>query len=803
MKKVILTILLFWGNLHLVFSQITEDQIKASMLYLICEYIEWPKDKTSQNFSIGILGNKASLYNELKLIAQNKKQLKGKNIGLQSLEINNIPSTINVLWVPAQFHEQIETLLKHCQTNSILMVTEELDNKVFSVINIYFNPQKQSVNFEVNKQNLILSKFNYRDELLLYGGNIIDVKELYQSTQSLLEEETRKVNKLSGQILEKDKEIESKNRQILSLNTDIEKSKRTLTGLADSIANMTAVITIQANQIEQKRSELFTLNSGFEKISRQKTMNEKKVKDKEAELKILDSKIKERENIISRQSENIEQKESEIKKKNQVVFILTSLGIVVLTLSIFLFWAYRTKINYNKILSTKVELRTRELNKANVELKDEIEKRIQFEEELKKSERNYREIFNSVSDFIVIQDPNGSVIDVNNPMLLAFGYSKEEIVKLSIGDLSSEEDGYTNSVANEKFAKVREKGFLSFDWLSKAKDGRKFWTIVTLTTTNIGGDDRVMALVRDNDENKRNEIALEQYRNNLEKLVKEKTDDLESANEELKSTNEELFDKNEIISNQNSILKSTLQHLQETQSQLLQAEKMASLGVLTAGVAHEINNPLNYIQGASLALEKHFEETGIERNQQTDFLFKSIKEGVERASKIVQGLNQFSRKSRKNDEKCDLHTILDNCLMMLNNQIKHRIVVERSYKAGSYTVLGNVGKLHQVFLNILTNASQAIASEGKITLTTGDIGNSVRVEIRDSGEGISEENLSRITDPFFTTKEPGKGTGLGLSITYNIIQEHNGKLEFESDPGKGTLVRVILPVNALEYEGQA
>ncbi len=284
-------------------------------------------------------------------------------------------------------------------------------------------------------------------------------------------------------------------------------------------------------------------------------------------------------------------------------------------------------------------------------------------------------------------------------------------------------------------------------------------------------------------------------KSSLEILVKERTEELETANEELISVNEELFDKNSVIELQNSKLNITLQHLKETQSQLLQSEKMSSLGILTAGVAHEINNPLNYIMGAYIGLKNYFLEFPPVKSERIYTLLSCIDEGVDRASKIVVGLNQFSRNSENNDENCNIHSIIDNCLAMLNNQLENRIAIQKSYFEKELYVLGNTGKLHQVFLNILTNAIQSIENDGSISISTHILSKEGVIKISDTGVGIVKEDITKLTVPFYTTKDPGKGTGLGLSISYNIIKEHSGKISFKSEVGKGTIVSISLPLN--------
>ena len=175
-------------------------------------------------------------------------------------------------------------------------------------------------------------------------------------------------------------------------------------------------------------------------------------------------------------------------------------------------------------------------------------------------------------------------------------------------------------------------------------------------------------------------------------------------------------------------------------------------------------------------------------------LIEGINEGVHRAANIVKSLNHYSRKNDSKIADCNIHAIIDNCLVILQNQIKNRIEIEKIYTDGKYVITGNEGKLHQVILNILTNAIHAIEKQGVITIKIGSKKSNIIISIKDSGSGISKENLSKIFDPFFTTKEAGKGTGLGLSIAYNIVKDHNGTLEVNSEVNKGTEFKIILPL---------
>lgn len=233
----------------------------------------------------------------------------------------------------------------------------------------------------------------------------------------------------------------------------------------------------------------------------------------------------------------------------------------------------------------------------------------------------------------------------------------------------------------------------------------------------------------------------------------------------------------------------SMKQLQETTQKLIQSEKMASLGVLSAGVAHEINNPLNFIRGGIEVMEKGLKEEG--KEFEVDPYIHVIKEGLERAATIVNSLSHFSRQTKAMDEPCNLHEILDNSLVMLQHKLKYKGVVKKEYDNSAAIILGNEGKLHQAFINFIANAEHAIDENGVITLKTMVTEKRVTVEISDTGVGISRENINKISDPFFTTKPVGKGTGLGLSITYNIIEEHRGTIKVSSKAGKGTKFSIL------------
>jgi signal transduction histidine kinase len=277
-------------------------------------------------------------------------------------------------------------------------------------------------------------------------------------------------------------------------------------------------------------------------------------------------------------------------------------------------------------------------------------------------------------------------------------------------------------------------------------------------------------------------------------VIRKKKQQIELVNSELNIKNEELNTSRQEILQQKDELETTLTNLKETQQKLIQSEKMASIGTLTAGVAHEINNPLNYIMGAKISLENYFNENQSADKTTTDFIQQAIAVGIGRIAGIVNGLEQFSRNNNSLEETCKIHEIIDNCLTMLQGILSGKVDLVKEYEKTELAVKGNIGRLHQAFLNILVNAVDAIPDKGTIRLKTSILNTFAVIELIDSGIGIDPKYLMQITDPFFTTKDPGKGTGLGLSIAYSIFTEINGSMKFNSDPGRGTSVLIKLPV---------
>lgn len=270
-----------------------------------------------------------------------------------------------------------------------------------------------------------------------------------------------------------------------------------------------------------------------------------------------------------------------------------------------------------------------------------------------------------------------------------------------------------------------------------------------------------------------------------------------------------------------------LEDLSKAQSQLIASEKMASLGQLTAGIAHEINNPINFITSSLEALKLDFKDLqqlllalfdiknssdtaqiekvlklaseldSVYTTQEMAQLIGSIERGTHRTQEIVKNLRTFSRDTSEEFLLADIHEGLDSTILILEHKLKDRIQLDRQYSILPL-IPCQISRLNQVFLNLLDNAIQAIEEEGQIWVSTKRLEHTVEICIQDTGTGMDDHTQKHLFEPFFTTKSVGEGTGLGLSISYSIIKQHQGRIDIESALGKGTTFTISLPIDKIQ-----
>jgi signal transduction histidine kinase len=336
----------------------------------------------------------------------------------------------------------------------------------------------------------------------------------------------------------------------------------------------------------------------------------------------------------------------------------------------------------------------------------------------------------------------------------------------------------------------------------------------------------VIEMLQDISRQKIAEIALQKVLVDMEKLVSKRTEQLADTNNRLQDDIRKREEAESELRRRNAELVELNEKFALAQEKLIQQEKLASIGQLAAGVAHEINNPIGYIFSNFGSLETYIAnlltmlntyekaESSIESNEvranlvavrekieleyvkeDIPILLNESREGIVRVRKIVQDLKDFSHVDAHQEwQWTNLHQGIDSTLNIVSNEVKYKADVLKEY-GDIPDIECLASQINQVIMNLVVNAAHAISGpRGKITIRTGCMNDKVWIEIEDTGAGIPPDMLPRIFDPFFTTKPVGSGTGLGLSLSYGIVQKHQGTIEVQSEVGRGTCFRITLPV---------
>lgn len=419
---------------------------------------------------------------------------------------------------------------------------------------------------------------------------------------------------------------------------------------------------------------------------------------------------------------------------------------------------------------------------------EDITEKLAAEQALHRSEAHFRAFFERSMVGMATTSPTTGWMEVNPALCDILGYSRDELVRKTWPELTYPDDLAADLVQFKRIL-AGEIDEYEMDKRFIRKDGSVVFAFIAVRCIRLpdGGVDYFVALVQDISERKRYETELAENLNHQRQLNKK---------------------------------------LEEAHNQLLQSEKMASIGQLAAGVAHELNNPIGFVYSNLGTLQNYLrdifqiaeacEAAAVEAANPADFarinalkvekdfdylktdIFQLLNEsadGLERVKKIVKDLKDFSRPGESNWQWADVNQGIDSTLNIVWNELKYKCTVSKHF-GELPRVRCLPSQLNQVFMNLLVNAAQSIETQGEITISTdAPTADSVRIRIADTGKGIPPENINRLFEPFFTTKPVGKGTGLGLSISWGIIQKHHGSIEVASEVGKGTTFTITLPVD--------
>ncbi|MDX6611240.1 MAG: hypothetical protein QOD75_426 [Blastocatellia bacterium] len=415
-------------------------------------------------------------------------------------------------------------------------------------------------------------------------------------------------------------------------------------------------------------------------------------------------------------------------------------------------------------ISTRVILDEQGRLKYTLSSKRDISDRTLAEEALRSSELRYRRLFESAKDgILILNGESGEIVDVNPYLIEMLDLSKEQLTGKELWEIGPFRDIVASKLA---FAKLKERGYIRYENLPlKSREGSIRHVEVVSNTYLAGEDSVIQCNIRDITERKLTEENLRETNHRLEFALVE----LQNKTNELATMTQQLW----------------------------QSSKLATMGELAASVAHELNNPLATI---ALHAEALVGQLGADDPQRRALLV--IEQEVERMATLVSNLLVFCRRSNPQVAPLDICQELTHSLELIEYNLRsHNIDIVLDCATVLPPVLADRQQLHQVFLNLITNASDAMPRGGTLTVRSreGAIAEgqtAVVVEFLDTGTGVQTGDLPRLWEPFFTTKPAGKGTGLGLAICRRTVEEHHGTIEIETGPGRGAMVRISLPATA-------
>jgi len=784
-SKIIIAILLFTLLLcsyGLNAQKISTTDKKVMLIYKFAKNIKWHNEKKLDDFRIGVFSDDENFIKELRILETVK--LKNKEISIiRFKEINEI-TNIQLLVITKDKNQFIEKISSKILGKNTLLISDQCKKKDFIMINFLYSKEKK-VDFETNKRNVMKENLVIMPNLFLLGGTEIDIIELYKESQKSLESVNRKVKGLKNDLINKKKEITKRNNEILKQKIEIEKQKAKLKAQKEEINGQLNTITEQKENLLKNSLELNEQHKQLESKIKESRLQEFEIITSRKILKNLNVEIKNKQNEIEKQKTDITTYESKVERQSVYIYFAVAIAIMLLVMAFIIYRWFLIKKRTAKILTEKeAEIRMLfDIAPLPIVMTSIVSKKARY--------------INKLGEELFKLQPGKALEEISTDYYV-FPEQQKEVISIlrKIGKINNHEVLFKNS------------------------KGEHFDALLSGRITKFNNE--IVFFVAINDITERKKYLEEIKDKNLK--LKEQTEritftnkQLVASEEELRQNGEELTTINEKLAFQKDELAKTLENLHETQSHLIQSEKMASLGVLTAGIAHEINNPVTYINAGIVSLELNINEfneilkisdeitiknTNEKLKQlkelkekldyellipETQKLIGGIKDGTERVTNIVKGLRTFSRLDEDVLKFADIQEGLDSTLIMLRSRYKDRIKIIKNY--GKIAQIECYpGKLNQVFMNVLSNAIDAIESSGSIWITTSygsgeKMENSnnknkfILISIKDNGKGMPEGFKSKIFEPFFTTKVVGKGTGLGLSISHGIIKKHNGTIE--------------------------
>lgn len=837
--NVVISILVLIYGFSTYAQEFTRTEIKSAYIFQIPQYIVWGDSFKSQDvFKIGILGSDNELQKNLNELAKKTKILE-KPVQIKSYNSLKRLDTLNILYISDSWLEKLNDISQAISGEQTLLITDRYSDRTFIMIN-FIDKENGNLEFEVNKANILLEKLKILPKLLLIGGTEIDISELFDATLDSL-------RKAKNDIYLKQTELERINNSMLkkesdlnNLNSRINQQQHSFLEQNEELSRTMSELSMMQNRYAFIKDSMLHKESVFKQQQKDIQAQKRILKNQLTEIDKQNKEIIQQQEEINKQKGTLEAQESKLNTQRILIIIIALMLIITLAMIVITTRQIRISKKTNLMLQNQnlqvehqaleIKLQSKELEKRAIQLKEQ--------NEILEQKRNHlRAIIDNIPDLIYIKDSKSRFINANMRLVRHLGFNQVKDIsgKTDFDFFEKElaEQYYNDEVEIFKTGKPLEKKY------EPGIDNKG--NMLHLQTTKVpvrdseGNIINIVGIGRDVTKEKNAEVKLKKQAETLRAsnaLLEDRSRKIESLNNNLKDSNEKLEYVNKSLREQKEELQTTLDQLKTTQNQLIHSEKMASLGVLTAGIAHEINNPVNFVYAGVNSLKKDFDDLtpvveemqkisstteslesiiktidALKEEYEFDLAFEAIpatiddiRLGATRISEIVASLSKFSRLETKEWLFSNIHEEIESVLILLKNKYKRNIEIVKNF--------GNIpqiecqpGKINQVLMNIISNAIDAIGENpGKITISSFGNNDSVIVSVTDTGEGIKDDVKSKIFDPFFTTKEVGKGIGLGLSITYSIIEEHKGKIRINNPKEGGTEFVIEFPVSQAKKE---
>lgn len=818
-KLFILSVIIIFQQICIqaqVQAQQDEESVKASLIYYFISFVNWPNENKIDQYTIGVFSQNKKLYDNISKVSR-IKMVKTKPIKVVRIDrIDNIPE-IQVLYVGSEHNHILSSIYDSISSKNILLISDNSQDRLITMINFVVKPNESQVEYEANKSNLRKEGFTYKNELLLYGGSHFDIKELLTEAENKLATVQETINTLETEIGTKEKELKNKNNTIDSLFSSITIYQAELERQTVQFHELSEQILIKQELLQRKNRELLKQKQQQQSIIEEIQNKKTELENAQKHLTNLKNESASNQEKIAKQTQILSKQADQILTQKRQIYLVILLLLATLFAGITIFRSYQLKKRLSIELEQKVDLRTLELKESQLHshslfehtpvatIEFDFSKVNKFIDQLNiRDEDSFDERF---LDTKLLDKCIGlfRIIDVNNEALKLFHLDKKELLKNGYFSYAKTDSKKDLLITLKNIWKGISQ--LEYETIRQTATGQDLYLIIRWVIFDISKLDysNVLLTLTDITRLKEYEDELRKHRNHLEELVNDRTAEINLLNKELQSINEELYASNDKLLENKNDLEQAFKKLKETQDQLIQSEKMATIGMLTAGIAHEINNPINFISsGSQLLFDIETDLKEILKKDDTrsseilmklDLVISSIKKGVERTTDIITSLRNYLRYDGDVFIKHNILSSLHDALLILQNTYKDKIQVHEQI-SDVPMVECIPGKIYQVFVNLLSNAVDSIDEQGDIYISISCNADKSNVEvcIKDTGSGIDKEILPIVFDPFFTTKEVGKGTGLGLYIVYGIIQQHNGEIKVESTKGKGTTFIISLPV---------